>query len=137
MKKFVILALLVTTTLTVSFAADTASAGAPIYTITTTTPNGNPIRADEEIIYAGKSCNTMTAFDDFHSFGDDYVSVVAKRSALDSNTINEIAGSGRGCFKVDIVIGGRVVSTGPIALTWNQETQQYIAANPSSGTMNF
>lgn len=109
----------------------------PIYTITTTTPGGEELRADEERILAGSSCNNLVVVDDFHSFGEDYVSVVAKTKGLTSDIITEIAGAGRGCFQVDILYNNKTVSTGPIQLFWDKSKNEYIAASPGAGVMHF
>ena len=138
MKKYIIFALflIIVPASMLAFAPDDQR-GPAIYTFTTTTPAGKPLRADEEIVYSGKTCNTMTIYDDFRSVGNDYVLVVQKQSIFDSNVIVELAGPAHGCFKVDIVVGDRALSTGPIALIWDHKKNEYIAANPSSGMMNF
>lgn len=108
-----------------------------IYTITTTTPGGTELKADEERIFAGTSCSSMTVVDDFHSFGDDYVSVVAKTKGLTSTIVTEIAGPERGCFQVDILYNNKTISTGPVQLFWDNDLGHYIGATPSSGVMHF
>lgn len=116
-----------------------SSSGPTIYEVITQTPDGKGkvLMANEIIVLTGKTCSTLTVQSDmFPTIVE--IPVKTDEDPLTSDDLVMNFGAELGCLKVDIFYdGNKEVTTGNIALTWDPESKQYIAANPSVSNMQF
>lgn len=108
-----------------------------ILDIKTITPQAAEIKADEIVISAGENCGGLTTIFDVHSYPHNEIFIDNDEYAVPGMDLADLVGYNMGCFKMDVTANGKTVSTGPIALTWSEQVEGYIAAKPSSVIMDF
>lgn len=118
----------------------TFGAGAPLYTLTVHTPYDQEIVLEEVRAYLGLSttspCSDMVLVADQKS--DDYQTFV-EQSGTYAIQADELKGLGVvvSCVRFETVYHGKTYSTGNIRLHYDNNSQSYTGAIPSSGTINY
>jgi hypothetical protein len=120
----------------------TPSQGAPLYSMTTTTPGGIDSIIDEVKVFIGKknaegTCNPNYPIEDRKTTEGKTLYVYNETDYLTANNIANAFGEEQGCFKVEMIYNGKTYSTGNVALVWDTTSHQYVAAIPSTGAMDF
>ena len=115
-----------------------ASSSGALYTLSVMTPNGQDIFLDTARDYAGSSknrCSDLSLLKD-HT-GSAYLWMESGELPFDSEIINRNVGPNKTCFKIDFIYAGKLYSTGPVKLFWDNDKQAYTKASPHSGVINF